>query len=69
MWPNDESKRKPPDDPDDPWGWLAIILATCLAAVLVMLTEEPPFKSTTPSQQTETSDTPSPSADSSPGPK
>jgi len=69
MWPNNESKRKPPEGPDDPWGWFAIILATCLAAVLVMLTEEPPFKSTTGGQQTETSDTPSTAIDSSPGPK
>jgi hypothetical protein len=57
------------DSDDDPWSWLAIILATCLAAFLVILSEEPPFKSTTAGQQAENSDTPSPSADTRAGQK
>ena len=33
-----KSKQKPPDEPDDPWGWIAIIFAAVLAFVLVIQT-------------------------------
>ena len=51
--------RVPQHESDnDPWGWFAIILATCLAAVLVFLTEEPPFRGPKYGQQTESGDAP-----------
>jgi len=33
-----KSKRKPPEEPDDPWSWVAIIFAAVLAFVLVIQT-------------------------------
>ena len=33
-----KSKRQPPEEPDDPWGWIAIIFAAVLALVLVIQT-------------------------------
>jgi hypothetical protein len=56
--------RHEPDN-DDPWGWFVIILATCLAAVLVFLTEEPPLRGYTDGQQIGNSDNPGPIPDHS----
>ena len=47
-----KSKRQPPEEPDDPWAWIAIIFAAVLALVLVIqtspgvrgTTDEPPIE-------------------------
>jgi hypothetical protein len=36
--PEMKSNRQPPNEPDDPWSWIAIIFAAVLALVLVIQT-------------------------------
>lgn len=47
-----KSKRKPPEEPDDPWSWIAIIFAAVLALVLVIQTS-PAVRGTGDGQQIE----------------
>jgi len=50
--PDMKSKRQPPEEPDDPWGWIAIIFAAVLAFVLVIQTS-PAMRGTPDGQQIE----------------
>lgn len=47
-----KSKRQPPQEPDDPWSWIAIIFAAVLALVLVIQTS-PAVRGTGDGQQIE----------------
>lgn len=49
---NLKSKRPPPEEPDDPWSWIAIIFAAVLALVLVIQTS-PAVRGTPDGQQIE----------------